>query len=94
MSRLKTNKGSGTVYQTPGKPPPSPLNSARGRRNARPAVLIIRACTKARSYELSSLFCLCFFPNLFFFNFFFRFLVYTARGVTGSETEDEYFLIF
>ena len=93
MSRLQINKGSGTVYQTPGKPPPTPLNSARGRRNARPAVLIIRACTKARSYELSSLFCLCFFPNLFLL-IIFCFLVYTARDVTGSETEDEYFLIF
>ena len=93
MSRLQINKGSGTVYQTPGKPPPTPLNSARRRRNARPAVLIIRACTKARSYELSSLFCLCFFPNLFLW-IIFCFLVYTARDVTGSETEDEYFPIF
>ena len=83
----KDQQGSGTVYQTPGKPPPTPLNSACGRRNARPAVLILRACTKARSYELSSLFCLRFSKSLFVD--FFCFLVYIARDVTGFETEDE-----
>ena len=50
-------------------------------------MLILRACTKARSYELSSLFCLRFSKSLFVD--FFCFLVYIARDVTGFETEDE-----